>query len=70
MSTAQIDLTALPASAMLDTRQAAQALGIKPKTLDNWRSSKRIGLRYTRVGAAIRYNVAELRKFIADNTEA
>lgn len=69
MPTAIIDLTALPPGAMLDTRQAAQALGIKPKTLDNWRSSRRVGLRYTRVGAAIRYNVAELRKFIAANTE-
>lgn len=69
MPTATIDLAALPPGAMLDTRQAAQALGIKPKTLDNWRSSRRVGLRYTRVGAAIRYNVAELRKFIAANTE-
>lgn len=69
MPTATIDLAALPPGAMLDTRQAAQVLGIKPKTLDNWRSSKRVGLRYTRVGACIRYRVDELRKFIDGNTE-
>lgn len=52
---------------LLTTEQAAQILGIKPNTLENWRCTKRVSLPYVKVGRSIRYRQADLQKFIEDS---
>lgn len=50
---------------LLTEREAARLLGLSMKTLARWRSSGRRGPRFIKLGAkAIRYDPAELRRFI------
>ncbi len=51
----------------VDTRQAAEKLGLKKNTLDIWRIQGK-GPRFTRFGRAIRYRLSDLEDFIAANT--
>ena len=44
--------------------EAANYLAIKPRTLDVWRSTKRVQIPFVRVGAAIRYRRIDLDAFI------
>lgn len=48
----------------LDRDTAAAYLGLKRKTLDNWRTQGR-GPRYVKFGARVLYPVAELDAFAA-----
>jgi hypothetical protein len=50
---------AAPAAAFLDTRAAAELLGVSPKTLEAWRA-RGAGPRYTRVGRLVRYRREDL----------
>ncbi len=52
---------------LLTTKEAAAFLGVKPKTLDVWRSTQRYNIPYVKLGGAIRYDLYDLEKVIADN---
>jgi predicted DNA-binding transcriptional regulator AlpA len=45
------------------TKEAAEYLGLQPRTLDNWRSQGR-GPRYARLGCRIVYRITDLEKYI------
>lgn len=52
---------------LLNTRQAADVLGLKPHTLYVWRSQKR-GPKFIRVGTrAVRYRFSDLLDWIASS---
>ena len=56
-------------SPLITTAQAAQYLGLKTKnTLEHWRSARR-GPAFVRVGAAIKYRIADLEQWLEANTE-
>ena len=48
----------------LSTREAAQYLGVKPGTLEVWRSLGK-GPRYVKLGARVVYEIADLDAFAA-----
>jgi excisionase family DNA binding protein len=45
---------------LLDPRQASEVLDVSEGTLAVWRSSKRYGLPYVKVGRKVRYRRADL----------
>lgn len=49
---------------MLSRGQAADYLGVKKETLENWACTQRYGLPYIKVGRCVRYRRADLDKFI------
>jgi predicted DNA-binding transcriptional regulator AlpA len=53
----------------LDTRPAAARLGLKPKTLENWRSQG-IAPPFYRIGCRIRYEDSELDQWMAERRYA
>lgn len=54
-----------PAQRLIREREAAAILGLAVKTLQRWRWEGR-GPRFHKIGAAVRYDIAELERFIAD----
>ena len=52
------------AKRLLSTIEAAEYLGIKPQTLAVWRSTQRYDLPYIRCGAAIKYRLADLERWL------
>ena len=44
------------------------SLSLKPQTLAVWRTQKKYGLSYVRVGSRIRYRLADLEKFLESRT--
>lgn len=54
---------------LLDPRQAAEYLRVKPQTLANWRMNGR-GPEYVRLGRLIRYRIAQLEAWIAEQDAA
>lgn len=54
-----------PADPLLSEQQAAQVLGVKPGTLQVWRTTKRYGLTYIKVGRLVRYRQSALQAFLA-----
>ncbi len=54
--------------ALLTTQQAAHVLGVKPATLQNWRSLGRHDLPFVRVGRLPRYRTSDLADWIAGRT--
>ena len=50
--------TRLP-DAMLDTKEAAEVLGLRPQTMHEWRT-RRVGPPYHKLGRSVRYLYAEL----------
>lgn len=58
-----------PKRELLDTRQAAERLGLKNHgTLEVWRCTGRYDLKFIRVGRLIRYDAAEIERFLKRNT--
>lgn len=53
----------------MDTREAAEHVRLAPKTLANWRALG-IGPAFRRVGRVIRYDAAELDRYIEANGAA
>ncbi len=53
----------------LDTKQAAEHVRLAPKTLANWRALG-IGPAFRRVGRVIRYDAAELDRYVETNGAA
>ena len=54
----------LPANRLLTTNEAAQILGVKPKTLAYWRCVKRYDLPFVKVGRSCRYRRSDIEAFI------
>lgn len=51
---------------LLDTKQAAQVLGLKPQTLEAWRLRGK-HLQFLKLGARVLYERAELARFKAQS---
>jgi len=57
------------ADEMLDTRAAAEFLGIAPKTLENWRWMGQDGPRWVRIGRrTVRYRKSDLVDYLKGGT--
>ena len=55
---------------LLTEREAAARLGLKNhQTLAVWRCTKRYNLAFIRVGRHIKYDAAEIERFLNQNTE-
>ena len=54
---------------LLNTKQAAEILGLSPDTLTLWRSVGRYNLKYVRSGRLIRYRMCDLLDFIESRTQ-
>lgn len=61
---------AIPRDPLLNEQQAAEYIGVKPTTLQVWRSTKRYPLAYLRVGRLIKYRQSALDSFLASRTVA
>ena len=48
---------------MVGTSAAAARIGMKPKTLDEWRRTHRSPIPYYKIGNRIRYRVADLDEY-------
>ncbi len=59
--------TILP-SERVDTKRAAEILGVSPGTLDVWRCTRRYNIPYQKIGRAVRYRVADLEAFANSRT--
>jgi excisionase family DNA binding protein len=55
---------------LLTNEEAAAYLGLKPGTLDVWRSTKRYCLPYIKVGRLVRYRKSDLDRFLEEQTRA
>jgi excisionase family DNA binding protein len=53
------------ADPLLTPAQAAEVLGVKPATLEVWRSNKRHVIPYIKVGRLVRYRRSALAAFLA-----
>ncbi len=58
----------LIAPELLDTDPAANYLGIKPHTLEVWRTSGRYGLPFVKVGRRVKYRRTDLDHFLDART--
>lgn len=60
-----------PAGAnLLITDQAAEYLGLKPKTLVKDRCTREIGIPFVKLGKSVRYRMTDLERFVADRVVA
>lgn len=55
---------------LLNTRQAAERLGVEPTTLEVWRSTKRYPLAYVKAGRNVRYRLSSIEAFLNARTVA
>ena len=53
---------------LYDTPAAADYLGVKPHSLEVWRSSGRYSIPFIRVGGRVRYRRDALDTFLAERT--
>lgn len=60
-----IELNQLPSQ--LTITQTAKVLNVKPDTLSVWRSTGRHNLPFIKTGKSIRYRVADVANFMAEN---
>ena len=58
------------ADPLLTEDQAAELLGVKPTTLQVWRSTKRYPLPYVKSGRLVRYRASAIEAFINSRTVA
>jgi len=49
---------------LLTTKEAAEFLGVKPNTLEVWRSTQRYDIPHIKVGASVRYRPLDLVDWI------
>ena len=60
---------AVDAVKLLNEKQAAEILDVKPGTLSVWRATNRYpALKYIKVGANVRYAPADLQEFLRGRT--
>jgi Helix-turn-helix domain len=55
-------------SDLLTPSQTALRLGIEPHTLAVWRSNRRYGLHYVKVGRKVMYRKADIERFLRNRT--
>lgn len=55
---------------LLTEDQAAELLGVKPTTLQVWRSTKRYPLPYQKIGRLVKYRASAIEAFINSRTVA
>jgi len=55
---------------LLTEKQVAKLLGVKPSTLQVWRSTKRYPLPYIKSGRLVRYRASAVQEFIDLRTVA
>ena len=53
---------------LLTEQQAAERLGVKPTTLQVWRSTRRYPLAFVKVGRNVRYRSSALERFLTERT--
>jgi len=53
---------------LLNENQVAELLGIAVTTIRTWRSTKRYGLEYIKVGRCVKYRPETIERFIASRT--
>ena len=53
---------------LLCREQAAEYLGVKPRTLDVWASTHRYNLKFIKVGRLAKYRKEDLDDFLAQRT--
>jgi len=53
---------------LLTQEQAAELLGVLPKTLQAWRTTQRYPLKFVKVGRCVRYRPQDLADFIEKRT--
>ena len=53
---------------LFTTKEASDYLGLSPKTLEKWRNIGRGGIPYIKMAGAVRYNIDDLNKYIAEKT--
>lgn len=58
----------LNSDVMINTALAAVLLGIPAATLTKWRSTGEVNLPFVKIGRGVRYNTADLRVWIENNT--
>ncbi len=54
--------------ALLTTAEAAAYLSVTSSILTNWRCTKRVKIRYLRIGHAVRYRKSDLDEFLEAQT--
>jgi predicted DNA-binding transcriptional regulator AlpA len=52
------------AKRLLSPNEVAHVLGVKPKTLAEWRVSGAVDLKYCKIGASVRYRSEDLEALI------
>jgi hypothetical protein len=67
-SSAQKVSVGSPRPELLDTRSAAEYLGLQEHTLETWRCSRRYGLAFIKVGGKVRYRRRVLDDFLDART--
>jgi len=60
--------TCSPTSELLTRKEAAEYLGVRPRTLAVWAATKRYGLPMIKVGSLVRYRRADLDVFLERRT--
>ena len=66
----QINPQPLNFERLLDTGQAARAIGVEPQTLEIWRCTGRVKIPYIKVGRLVRYKPSALRDYLEQQTVA
>jgi predicted DNA-binding transcriptional regulator AlpA len=57
-----------PVDELLTGDQTAAKIGVEPQTLAVWRSTKRYGLPYIKVGHLVRYKLSDIEAWLATRT--
>ena len=55
---------------LLDEKQAATVLNVKPGTLSVWRSTGRYSIPFVKVGRSVRYRLDDLNAWLESRTQA
>ena len=55
---------------LLDEKQAATVLNVKPGTLSVWRSTGRYSIPFVKVGRSVRYRLGDLNAWLESRTQA
>ena len=55
---------------LLDEKQAATVLNVKPGTLSVWRSTGRYSIPFVKVGRSVRYRAGDLNAWLESRTQA
>jgi len=54
---------------LLTPEEAAELLKISTAQLSNWRSNKKVSIKYVKLGSSVRYKLADVQAYIESNTE-